>query len=416
MFPSITICNLNQLEASFMKDFSAFGNTSLTNLMINEFIKGHQRNLTEVEEKTINEIKARLDLDWHESFLSRSSQACNNLYSSISFRGMNLSWKSINGFWALDSDSGSGPYHFSTDFGSCCYFAPHLNMEPTNKSVEEEYHGLIADALNGEINGLDIVLDAEQFNYAFYDSNAAGFKISIHHHLDKPMIQFSSQLIFTGTETQINLKPSLSWTTDEAISKFAPVERGCFADGEANLTYLPYSYGFHYEMNNCLIDQGIRDIVWNCRCMPNFGNLLQEYWGVIDFCAGRKLHCAKIRMKSLGMETVTLENNIVVPEALENPDMIGNISKPPAIKCMPACKVQNNDNQMSIATFPQKDIFFHQKTFCHVASHIWQRTCQNENRAYFLNKKQPLLCRVLRNFDDFFGQAKLKSSNTVSIL
>ena len=115
-----------------------------------------------------------------------------------------------------------------------CYFAPHLNMEPYNqsKSNEETYHGLSADALNGEINGLDFVLDAEQFNYAFYDSNAAGFKISIHHHLDKPMIQFSSQLIFTGTETQINLKPSLSWTTDEAISKFAPLERGCFADGE----------------------------------------------------------------------------------------------------------------------------------------------------------------------------------------
>ena len=157
------------MEASFMKSFSAFGNTSLTNLMINEFIKGHGRNLTEVEEKTIDEIKARLDLDWHESFLSRSSQDCNNLYSSISFRGMKLSWKSINGI------SGSGPYHFPTDFGSCCYFAPHLNMKPTNKSIEEKYHGLIADALNGEINGLNIVLDAEQFNYAFYDSNAAGF-------------------------------------------------------------------------------------------------------------------------------------------------------------------------------------------------------------------------------------------------
>ena len=109
-----------------------------------------------------------------------------------------------------------------------------------------------------------------------------------------------------------------------------------------------------------------------------------------------------MRMKSMGMETVTLENNIVVPEALENPDIIGNISKPPAIKCMPACKVQNNDNQMSIAAYPQKDTFFYQKTFCHVASHIWQQTCQNENRAYFLNKKQPLLCRVLRNFDEFF--------------
>ena len=208
----------------------------------------------------------------------------------------------------------------------------------------------------------------------------------------------------------MNLKPTLSYTTENAISSFTPEERGCYADGEANLTYLPYYLGFRYEMNNCLIDQGIRDIVWNCRCIPNFGLGLDaggfpmQEDTYIPRCSGKKLYCANEWKKHMGMESIAAKKDIVVSEALESPDKIGNISKPDAIKCMPACKAQDNNNQISTAAYPQQDNFFHQKLFCDVASHIWQRTCQNENRAYFLNRKQPLLCLVLKNFDEFFGQ------------
>ena len=105
-------------------------------------------------------------------------------------------------------------------------------------------------------------------------------------------------------------------------------------------------------------------------------------------------------MTSIG---VGYENDVIMPEALRNPTMIGNISKPESIHCMPACKVQENGVQMSFATYPQRANFFYQKTFCDVASHIWQRTCQNENRAYFIQKDQPLLCPILKSFDEFFG-------------
>ena len=74
---------------------------------------------------------------------------------------------------------------------------PHLDFEPLNSSqtLEEIYHGIKADSLNGESNGLDLVLNAEQFNYgAYHQANAAGFKIALHHHLDKPLIRFSSDL------------------------------------------------------------------------------------------------------------------------------------------------------------------------------------------------------------------------------
>ena len=67
-------------------------------------------------------------------------------------------------------------------------------------------------------------------------------------------MKFSSDLINPGTETQINLKPVISYTSSYLQSNFPPEKRDCYIDGEANLTYLHYNDGYRYEMNNCLID------------------------------------------------------------------------------------------------------------------------------------------------------------------
>ena len=88
---------------------------------------------------------------------------------------MNLTWKKMRSESSYNS-RGLGPHQFPTDFGACCTFIPHLHMRPingTNFNVEDIYHGLKSEALNGETNGLEFLLDAEQFNYAYYDSNSA---------------------------------------------------------------------------------------------------------------------------------------------------------------------------------------------------------------------------------------------------
>ena len=406
------------MEASFLKDFNAYENITRRNILINEFIKGRRGNISKDDEVFVNEIKEELYIDkgWW-TFLDWSMQACRNLFISIKFRGMKLTWNQ------LPPEETFGPPTYPTDFGSCCLLVPHLHLRPYSEiesmTFNEMWHDLKADTLNGETNGLDVVIDAEQFNYAYHQSNAAGFKISLHHHLDLPMTQFSSQLIFTGVETQINLKPTITNTTEEAISFLSPTERQCYAEGEANLTYLPNKDGYRYEMNNCLIDQGIRDIIWHCRCMPTLFEYdsFEDYLDYIPVCFGEKLHCANTRAKSLGMKMVATENNVIVPEAMKNPNYIGNITKPDPIHCMPGCTVQENNNQMSFAPYPQLDNFFYQETFCNMASHIWKDTCQKENREYFLRKKQPVLCQILKNFTKYFGNTGGKFINiTVRIL
>ena len=116
---------------------------------------------------------------------------------------------------------------------------------------------------------------------------------------------------------------------------------------EIDLTYLPYEKGFRYELNNCHIDQRIREIIWHCRCIPafaNYGN--KEYRKYIPFCSGRKLYCAKMRLQN-----ITSHHNVA--EYLESPKKIGNISKPDKINCLPNCKVQENIIEMSFAPYPQ---------------------------------------------------------------
>ena len=320
-------------------------------------------------------------------------------FINANFQKKTYTWK--------DSNKVTGPLYYPTDFGVCCSFVPHLYFEPFNRniSLENLYHNLKANALHGEQNGLDIVLDAEQFNYAYHQSNAAGFKLSLNHHSDKPMIQFSSDLIRPGTETQINLEPTISITTEEAISKFPPKERNCYTKREVNLTHLVYEDGFRYEMSNCIIDNGIKDIIWNCRCKPRIWDFCwtcgkDEYYNAIKtlpYCTGNSLYCANMRMKAMGLDEVPEEYNITVPEALETPEKIGNVSQPKSITCLPGCTVQENNKKMSYAPYPQKNIFFYQKTFCYAASHLLDISCYYKNRRSLIDASHPNLCKTLED-------------------
>ena len=133
-------------------------------------------------------------------------------------------------------------------------------------------------------------------------------------------------------------------------------------------------------MNNCLIDNGINEVIWNCRCLPNYWSPSDfynnyesnDYYNAITklpFCTGKGLYCANTRLKSLD----TKKTSMVALVPFDINDIMENISKPASIQCLQNCKVQDNNNQLSFAPFPQKGTFFYQKSFCDVASHILTR-------------------------------------------
>ena len=95
---------------------------------------------------------------------------------------MNLTWRDLlkeEEYYKIPF----GPKYFPTDFGSCCMLIPQLDFEKLDRNITSEQilkrrFGIKSITKSGEINGLEILLDAEQFNYAFYSANSAGFRQS----------------------------------------------------------------------------------------------------------------------------------------------------------------------------------------------------------------------------------------------
>ena len=187
-WPSITVCNLNQAEASYWKSIGAYENVTIKNEILEKKYgsKYHDH---------IN-YKGYLGVG---DFTETTRQRCKNLFIEMSFRGKYMAWSDLPYYKRNESGENKiGPAYYPTDFGACCLFVPHLDFESFSVPFEQLYHELSADSLNGETNGLKLVLDAEQFNYALKSVEGAGFKLSLHHHSDKPMTQFSTQLINSG--------------------------------------------------------------------------------------------------------------------------------------------------------------------------------------------------------------------------
>ena len=317
------------------------------------------------------------------------------MFIHTSFEGKQVAWSDFE----FQNEYYFGPYYYGTDFGACCFLSPHVNILQTTSN----YNLVDASAKHGETNGLSILFDIEQFNYGYIKGEGAGLKLSLHDHRDKPMMQFSSLYIRSGTDTQISVEPIVTTTTDDAIKGLSPEDRKCFVEGENNLTALSYDGGFRYEMNNCIVDEGLLKIYWNCRCYPLFSSY-DPYMNFFGPCKGKNLYCANEVVKNMGFSSKsTNETEFKVQEALDNPDLIGNITKPKGKKCLPACHRQKNQVLISSIIFPPSESFFPQPYFCYVASHILQISCTSENRKYYLSKKHPKLCGVLSDHEVFFG-------------
>ena len=83
-FPSITICNLNKIEASFLKELNLYGNQDATDNLMKEFIDGRNGNKSQQEEAEIKQVNDFIGPDY--SFLQFSRQKCRDLFIHISYQ------------------------------------------------------------------------------------------------------------------------------------------------------------------------------------------------------------------------------------------------------------------------------------------------------------------------------------------
>lgn len=120
-------------------------------------------------------------------------------------------------------------------------------------------------AQHGESNGLSMILNAEKFDNAPFDADGSGFKVAIHDHRDMPIMEHLGTYIPTGMVTQLAVFPSITYTSQDALDGLEPSKRNCYREFEANLTFFPHEYGFRYGMDNCLVNEVLVDVIWECR-------------------------------------------------------------------------------------------------------------------------------------------------------
>ena len=112
-----------------------------------------------------------------------------------------LKWKGMD---PNDPANKSGVYFqtgFGTNYGVCSWVTPFYQMPEIGYETDLNY--MPKGALNGENNGLTLLLDAETYDYGngFYDLGeraGEGFKIAILHHLDMPIIEQSGVNVMSG--------------------------------------------------------------------------------------------------------------------------------------------------------------------------------------------------------------------------
>jgi len=63
----------------------------------------------------------------------------------------------------------------------------------------------------GKANGLTVLLDAETFDYFYHLKASEGFKLTVHHHLDQPIMSIKEVDVSVGTESQVR------WTLSRRV-------------------------------------------------------------------------------------------------------------------------------------------------------------------------------------------------------
>ena len=104
-----------------------------------------------------------------------------------------------------------------TDYGACCLITPYLDFEinKTNKLTEEgysytgsDYHSIPKGlSRNGIQNGLKMILDVENFDYAYFPRGAQGIRAVVGDARDKDVINQNGFYISAGNKNK-------SWKMD----------------------------------------------------------------------------------------------------------------------------------------------------------------------------------------------------------
>jgi len=409
-FPSVILCSINQIRKSLFRGLEV-SKTRHIELFLQTFYSGRAANLTEEEMEIIQsyatreKIVKKLMLHWHlisdTNSTDRSAPSNQNLSAYLdtweTFLAHNREFIEHFDFirdLAVE-DPGDSPVilakfgsevlpqnttsflpFFGTDFGLCSVIKPQVTFSkdpsirnlpwdqklfagPDSGLTEGAFHQTFSwniekGAKVGKYNGLTLLLDAETFDYMYQLKPSEGFKMSVQHHLDQPLMQINEIDISPGFESQIAVSPTLFTTTKAAQERFSPEERGCYSQREVMLKHLPYGM-YRYDIGNCLFEAAYDEVLDRCNCTPYF------HWGVVDlptilaerpFCKGPSLLCMNQVFGQLGEINRIKQDNQT------------------DVQCLAACEDQINQIYISQSKLPNRATLVQRPEFCLVINRL----------------------------------------------
>ena len=271
-FPSVVICNINQLRKSFI--YWLHDNIHENNLLkdkstsiedVFSIVKNHYfRVENEVSGKHEELLELIFESNFYEKkfeqFYNRNHEALKSLvpsddelvywskvsndeilggYSNATKKAYHRSFlQAFAGQWTIGQMillmkwKGKGDdrlfYHsdYSTDYGVCNWITPNFVFSPGSES--ESFMNLQRGTLNGINNGLSFLLDAETYDYGDGFSTGVGFKIAVVHPMDIGVMESMAINVDVGMVTQIGVSTAITGIAFDAVTSFNPYERKCW--------------------------------------------------------------------------------------------------------------------------------------------------------------------------------------------
>ena len=364
-FPSIFVCNNNQVKASFLNQFTnhnvSWNSTfkeKLKHSFNEQFVHGEEEKDKELG-SLVKEI-LRKEFNWTEMIPIKeiSAPSCGkDMFLTVKSKG-----KSVKGYQYA--------YKEPTSYGICCMVNQHWITSGFNKTDDFNSDDFESPLGIGPsvAAGVTILADLESFDYAYRKGVSTGFHLVLGDSSDKPIPNINGLTIAPGTETLISFGVTKTYITDAAKKHLSPIQRGCYDTSEINLMYHKPEDGYKYGMTHCLYDSMLQNIVKHCNCSPEFISSKEiKHWNTKKTCIEKQLGCSeewttlpsKEKLKALGEV-----------EVIENEDTTTK-------KCLPSCDTDEIKISTSFSTYPNYAVFLERKEVCLILQKLI-RICTDE--------------------------------------
>merc|ERR1719237_1571740 len=237
LFPSVVVCNINQIRKSLFNELGFYENETLVRIMYEDFIKGTKDNS---ENSTYTGDADDFEEDEHHATKRKEFYQVlrNYLLSkniSVSKSIIWLSHQLCDDMFVYSKWNGSTTYthgenkrDFGTDYGICCWYTPQLNFTEIDLHTHENhlhepdwghwFMNVPKGSKTGKDNGFSMLFDIESFDYSYFNEGSEGLKLALVHHLDMPIMRQKGFHIAPGTENQIAVTPTLMSTSTNAMA------------------------------------------------------------------------------------------------------------------------------------------------------------------------------------------------------